>query len=185
MDCSPSGLPITHYLPEFAQVHVHWISDVIQPSHPLLGRRVCLTKDPVWVKIESGQARARQRFVQDLLVVCWFIFLYLGVPVILNFLAFPGFVTVLNNTTAKYALWLMGFRTCHTKIWHPSILTILRCRSQRKQQKQKGCSDLPPTCPSFIKAGDKSSMCNVPCLYQAKGRHPYHKRQVDLGPKRL
>ena len=36
MDCSTPGLPVPHYLPEFAQVHVHWISDTVQPSHPLL-----------------------------------------------------------------------------------------------------------------------------------------------------
>ena len=24
-----------HYLPEFAQIHVHWAGDAIQPSHPL------------------------------------------------------------------------------------------------------------------------------------------------------
>ena len=36
MDCSMPGLPVTHHLLEFAQVHVHWISDAIQPSHPLL-----------------------------------------------------------------------------------------------------------------------------------------------------
>ena len=35
MDCSTSGFPVFHYLPEFAQTHVHWVSDVIQPSHPL------------------------------------------------------------------------------------------------------------------------------------------------------
>ena len=28
-------LPCPHHLPEFAQVHVHWVSDAIQPSHPL------------------------------------------------------------------------------------------------------------------------------------------------------
>ena len=26
---------VLHYLPEFAQTHVHWVDDVIQPSHPL------------------------------------------------------------------------------------------------------------------------------------------------------
>ena len=36
MDCSTSGLPVPHHLPEFAQVHVYWMSDAIQPSHPLL-----------------------------------------------------------------------------------------------------------------------------------------------------
>ena len=28
-------LPVLHYLQEFAQVHIHWVSDAIQPSHPL------------------------------------------------------------------------------------------------------------------------------------------------------
>ena len=34
-DCSTPGFPVLHYLPEFAQTHVHWVSDAIQPSHPL------------------------------------------------------------------------------------------------------------------------------------------------------
>ena len=35
MDCSMSGLPVHHKLPEFAQTHVHWVGDAIQPSYPL------------------------------------------------------------------------------------------------------------------------------------------------------
>ena len=35
MDCSTSGFPILHYLLKLAQIHVHWINDAIQPSHPL------------------------------------------------------------------------------------------------------------------------------------------------------
>ena len=35
MDCSTPGLPIHHQLPEFTQTHVHWVSDAIQPPHPL------------------------------------------------------------------------------------------------------------------------------------------------------
>ena len=35
MDCSTPGLPVPPHLPEFAQIHVHCISDAIQPSHPL------------------------------------------------------------------------------------------------------------------------------------------------------
>ena len=31
-----SGLPVPHHLLEFAQVHVHWIGDAVQPSHPLM-----------------------------------------------------------------------------------------------------------------------------------------------------
>ena len=36
MDCSTLGLPVHHQLPEFTQTLVHWVSDAIQPSHPLL-----------------------------------------------------------------------------------------------------------------------------------------------------
>ena len=35
MDYSMPGLPVLRYLPEFAQIHVHWINDAIKPSHPL------------------------------------------------------------------------------------------------------------------------------------------------------
>ena len=35
MDCMP-GFPVLHYLLEFAQTHVHWVKDEVQPSHPLL-----------------------------------------------------------------------------------------------------------------------------------------------------
>ena len=35
MYCSTPGLPVLHQLPEPAQIHVHWVSDAIQPSHPL------------------------------------------------------------------------------------------------------------------------------------------------------
>ena len=33
MDCSTPGLPVHHQLLEFAQTHVHRVSDAIQPSH--------------------------------------------------------------------------------------------------------------------------------------------------------
>ena len=36
MNRSTPGLPVHHQLPEFTQTHVHWVSDAIQPSHPLL-----------------------------------------------------------------------------------------------------------------------------------------------------
>ena len=35
MDCSTPGLPVHHQLPEFTQTHIHWVSDAIQPSHPV------------------------------------------------------------------------------------------------------------------------------------------------------
>ena len=35
MDCSIPGFPVLHHLLELAQTQVHWVSDAIQPSHPL------------------------------------------------------------------------------------------------------------------------------------------------------
>ena len=35
MDCSTPSLLVYHQLPEFAQTHVHWVGDAIQPSHCL------------------------------------------------------------------------------------------------------------------------------------------------------
>ena len=36
VDCSTPGLPVHHQLLEFTQTHVHWVSDAIQPSHPVV-----------------------------------------------------------------------------------------------------------------------------------------------------
>ena len=35
MDGSTPDSSVLHYLPEFAQTHVHWVGDPIQLSHPL------------------------------------------------------------------------------------------------------------------------------------------------------
>ena len=35
MDCSMPSFPVLHCLPAFAQTHVHWVGDAIQPPHPL------------------------------------------------------------------------------------------------------------------------------------------------------
>ena len=49
-DCSTPGFPVLHQLLEFAQTHVHLVSDAIQPCYPLsspslalnLSQRQCL-----------------------------------------------------------------------------------------------------------------------------------------------
>ena len=35
-DCSTPGFPVHHQLLEHTQTHAHWVSDAIEPSHPLL-----------------------------------------------------------------------------------------------------------------------------------------------------
>ena len=35
VNCTTPGFPVQHQLPESTQTHVHWVSDTIQPPHPL------------------------------------------------------------------------------------------------------------------------------------------------------
>ena len=35
IDCSTRGFPVLYYVLELIQIHVHWVGDAIQPSHPL------------------------------------------------------------------------------------------------------------------------------------------------------
>ena len=35
MECSMLGFPVHHKLLELTQPYIHWVSDIIQPSHPL------------------------------------------------------------------------------------------------------------------------------------------------------
>ena len=55
MDCSTPGLPVLHQLLELTQTHVHSVSGVIQPSHPLSSS--CL-----WSFPESGSFPMSQVF---------------------------------------------------------------------------------------------------------------------------
>ena len=43
MNCSMPGFPVVHYIWEFAQFHVHWVSDVIQCPYPLSPHSLALS----------------------------------------------------------------------------------------------------------------------------------------------
>ena len=43
MGCSTPGFPVLLYLPEFAQIHIHRVSDAVQPFHPLSSLTLTLT----------------------------------------------------------------------------------------------------------------------------------------------
>ena len=34
-DCRMPWFSVLHYLPKFAQIHIHWVGDAVQPFHPL------------------------------------------------------------------------------------------------------------------------------------------------------
>ena len=56
MDCSIPGTLVPHHLPEFAQVHFHWISYAIQPSHPVALFSFCLHSFPASGSFSSESA---------------------------------------------------------------------------------------------------------------------------------
>ena len=64
------GFPVLHYLPEFAQTHVHWVDDAIQPSHPLWVRCNYVEWKSLWGK----QNEAPQSYVRLLFIHKWCVY---------------------------------------------------------------------------------------------------------------
>ena len=61
MNGSTPGLPVYHQLPEFTEIHVHQVSDAIQPSHP---RRPLLLLPPIppSIKVFSNESTLHMRW---------------------------------------------------------------------------------------------------------------------------
>ena len=55
MDCSMPGLPVHQHLPEFTQTHVHWVSDAIQPPHPVIPFSAHLQSFPASRSLKMNQ----------------------------------------------------------------------------------------------------------------------------------
>ena len=63
MNCSTPGLPVLHYFLEFAQTHVHWVSDHPTISSSVVRFSSCLQSFPAsgsfpmsWLFISGGQS---------------------------------------------------------------------------------------------------------------------------------
>ena len=64
MDCSTPGFPVLHYHPEFAQVHVHWDCDTIQPSH-LLSLSYAFAFNLPSIRVFSNESTLHIRWPKD------------------------------------------------------------------------------------------------------------------------
>ena len=106
-DCSMPGFPVHHQISEFAQTHVHWVSDAIQPSHPLSlpsppaldlsqhqGLFQCVGSSHQVAKILELQASAS---VLPMNIQDWFPLEWTG----LFSLLFKGLSRVFSNTTGQ------------------------------------------------------------------------------------
>ena len=80
MDCSTPGFPVLHHLPEFAQTHVHWVSDAIQSSHlPFTPFFSCSQSLPAsgpfpmnWPFASGGQSIGASAYVLAMNIQSWF-----------------------------------------------------------------------------------------------------------------
>ena len=61
MDCSTPGIPVHHQLPEFTQTLIHWVSDAIQPSHPLSSPSLPRSVFPR-IRVFSNESAFRMRW---------------------------------------------------------------------------------------------------------------------------
>ena len=105
MDYNAPGFPALHYLPEFAQIHVHRVSDAIQPSHPLSPPLLLLSIFPS-IKVFSSElalpsggqsiGASASASVLRMNIQGWF---PLGLSGLL--LLSKGFSEVISNTTVQ------------------------------------------------------------------------------------
>ena len=61
MDCSKPGFHVHNQLLELSQTHVHWVSDAIQPSYPLLSLLLLLSVFPS-IRVFSNESALRSRW---------------------------------------------------------------------------------------------------------------------------
>ena len=103
MDCNIPGFTVLHYLLEFSQTHVHWVSVAIQPSHPLLSppsSALNLSQHQVffsscWLLASGSQSTGTSESVLTMNIQGWF---PLGLTGFISLL-FKGLSRVFSSTT--------------------------------------------------------------------------------------
>ena len=107
IDCSTPGFPVLHCHPEFAQTHVHWVGDAVQPSILCRPPLLCICDLFLCVLL---------RFVSFSLVLSDFIMMCLG---IVTFSPLPS-VSCAWNLLGFLDLWVYSFH----EIWNfPAIIS--------------------------------------------------------------
>ena len=85
MGCSTPGFPVLHCFLEFAQIHVHWVSDAIQPSCLLSTFSSCPQSFPTsgsfqmsWLFTSRGQNIGVSASFLPINIQGWFPFRWIG-----------------------------------------------------------------------------------------------------------
>ena len=116
MDCSMPGSSVLHSLLEFAQIHIHWVGDAIQPSYPLLppsSPSLNLSQHQghfQWVHSSHQVAQVLELHLQlPMNIQDWFPLRWTG----LILLVFKGLSRVFNSTT----IWKHQFFITQPSLW--------------------------------------------------------------------
>ena len=126
VNCSTSGCPVLHCLPEFAQTHVHWDHDAIQLSHPPLPPALNLSQHQglfQWVG-SSYQSLYRSFSIS----LCGGLYMPFQCGI-----AFPQGLWWLNlkkwrEMEISDAMVSQEESNCEQKVQQPSVLQIIPCR---------------------------------------------------------
>ena len=104
MNCSTPGFSVLHYLLEFAQTRAHWVSNTIQPSHPLSTLFYCPQSFqasgsfPIsWLFASGGQSIRASASVLPTNIQDWF---PLGLTGLIS-LQSKGLLRVFSSTTIQ------------------------------------------------------------------------------------
>ena len=127
VDLSTPGFPVLHYLLEFAQTHVHWVNNAIQPSRPLpspspsalyLSQHQGLFQCQLFESGGQSIGVSASAWVLPMNIQGWF---PLGLTGLISLL-FKGLSRVFSSTTVwKSILWCSAFFM--VQLSHPYMTT--------------------------------------------------------------
>ena len=118
MDSSTPGFPFLYYLPEFAQMHVHWVSDAIQSSSSVVPLSSCPQSFPASGSFSmtrlfksggQGIEASTSAAVLPMNILSWF---PLGLTGLIYLLS-QGFSRVFSSTT----IWKHQFFRAQPSFW--------------------------------------------------------------------
>ena len=128
MDCSTSGFPVLHYLPEFAQIHVHCVSDAIQPAHPLS------SPSPPAFNLSQHQSLFQRHSLKALILWCSaffmvqlsYLYMTIGKTVALTIQTFVVKMSLLFNMLSRLVIAFLprGKRLLISWLQSPSVVIL-------------------------------------------------------------
>ena len=129
MNCSMPGFPVLHHLPEFAQTYFHWVSNVIQPSHPLSPSSLALSLPQhqglfQWVSSSHQMAKLLQFQLQQQ-TFQWIFRIPLGLTGLISLL-FKRFSRVFSNTTVQKCSAFLKVQLLHPYMTAGKTIALTR-----------------------------------------------------------